>query len=164
MIAAIVAVDNNFGIGFNGDLLEYIPDDLKRFKQITNNSMIIMGRKTWDSLPKKPLPNRFNVIITSQDLEEDDNINIKYSTMEEVKTFLELDLGIPIFIIGGGLIYRELLPYCKEVYLTRILKEHENVDTYFPNLDNMEEWVCENSSEILSYNDIGYQYQHYRRH
>ena len=164
MIAAIVAVDNNFGIGFNGDLLEYIPDDLKHFKQITNNSMIIMGRKTWDSLPKKPLPNRFNVIITSQDLEEDDNINIKYSTMEEVKTFLELDLGIPIFIIGGGSIYRELLPYCEEVYLTRILKEHENVDTYFPNLDNMEEWVCENSSEILSYNDIGYQYQHYRRH
>ena len=163
MIAAIVAVDNNFGIGFNGDLLEHIPDDLKRFKQITNNSAVIMGRKTWDSLPKKPLQDRFNVIITSQNL-EDDNTNIKYSTMEEVKSFLELDFGIPVFIIGGGSIYRELLPYCKEVYLTRILKEHENVDTYFPNLDNMEEWVCENSSEILSYNDIEYQYQHYRRY
>ncbi len=163
MIAAIVAADNNFGIGFNGDLLEYIPDDLKRFKQITNNSMVIMGRKTWDSLPKKPLPDRFNVIITSQDL-EDNNVNIKYSTMEEVKAFLKFDCGIPIFIIGGGSIYRELLPYCKEVYLTRILKEHKNVDTYFPNLDNMEEWVCENSSEILSYNDIEYQYQHYRRY
>ena len=62
MIAAIVAVDNNFGIGFNGELLERIPDDLKRFKQLTDDSTVVMGRKTWDSLPKKPLPNRKNYI------------------------------------------------------------------------------------------------------
>ena len=94
MIAAIVAVDNNFGIGFNGELLERIPDDLKRFKQLTDDSTVVMGRKTWDSLPKKPLPNRFNIIVTSQEVDDND-IDIKHSSMEEVKSFLELDLGIP---------------------------------------------------------------------
>lgn len=163
MIAAIVAVDSNFGIGFNGELLERIPDDLKRFKQLTDDSTVIMGRKTWESLPKKPLPNRFNIIVTSQE-HEDNDIDVKHSSMEEVKAFLELDLGIPVFIIGGGMVYRELLPYCQEVYLTRILKDHENVDTYFPNLDEMEEWEQDDCSETYDYNGVNYQYQHYRRH
>lgn len=163
MIAAIVAVDNNYGIGFNGELLERIPDDLKRFKQLTDDSTVVMGRKTWDSLPKKPLPNRFNIIVTSEEVDDND-IDIKHSSMEEVKAFLELDLGIPVFIIGGGMIYRELLPYCQEVYLTKILKDHENVDTYFPNLDEMEEWEQDDCSETYDYNGIIYQYQHYRRH
>lgn len=163
MIAAIVAVDNNWGIGFNGELLERIPDDLKRFKQLTDDSTVVMGRKTWDSLPKKPLPNRFNIIVTSQEANDND-IDIKHSSMEEVKAFLELDLGIPVFIIGGGMIYRELLPYCQEVYVTKILKDHNNVDTYFPNLDEMEEWGQDESSETYDYNGVNYQYQHYRRH
>jgi len=163
MIAAIVAVDNNWGIGFNGELLERIPDDLKRFKQLTDDSTVVMGRKTWDSLPKKPLPNRFNIIVTSQEADDND-IDIKHSSMEEVKAFLELDLGIPVFIIGGGMIYRELLPYCQEVYVTKILKDHDNVDTYFPNLDEMEEWEQDESSETYNYNGVNYQYQHYRRH
>lgn len=163
MIAAIVAVDNNWGIGFNGELLERIPDDLKRFKQLTDDSTVVMGRKTWDSLPKKPLPNRFNIIVTSQEVDDND-IDIKHSSMEEVKAFLELDLGIPVFIIGGGMIYRELLPYCQEVYVTKILKDHDNVDTYFPNLDEMEEWGQDESSETYNYNGVNYQYQHYRRH
>lgn len=163
MIAAVVAVDSNFGIGFNGELLERIPDDLKRFKQLTDDSTVIMGRKTWESLPKKPLPNRFNIIVTSQE-HEDNDIDVKHSSIEEVKAFLELDLGIPVFIIGGGMVYRELLPYCQEVYLTRILKDHENVDTYFPNLDEMEGWEQDDCSEIYDYNGINYQYQHYRRH
>ena len=67
MISAIVAIDNNWGIGFNGNLLEHIPEDLKYFKQLTSENTIVLGRKTWDSLPKKPLPNRFNVVITSQE-------------------------------------------------------------------------------------------------
>ena len=66
MISAIVAVDENFGIGFNGDLLEHIPEDLKRFKQLTTNKTIIMGRKTWESLPNKPLPDRQNMVIISK--------------------------------------------------------------------------------------------------
>ena len=64
MISAIVAVDNNWGIGYNGKLLERIPEDLKYFKELTNNNVIVMGRKTWNSLPVNPLPNRTNIIIT----------------------------------------------------------------------------------------------------
>ena len=63
MISAIVAVDNNWGIGYNGKLLENIPNDLKHFKELTTNNIVVMGSKTWDSLPNKPLPNRFNIII-----------------------------------------------------------------------------------------------------
>ena len=62
MISAIVAVNNDWGIGYNGDLLEHIPEDLKYFKELTTGYVVVMGRKTWDSLPKKPLPNRFNVV------------------------------------------------------------------------------------------------------
>ena len=67
MISAIVAVDENFGIGFNGDLLEHIPEDLKHFKQLTTIKTIIMGRKTWESLPNKPLPDRLNIVVTSKE-------------------------------------------------------------------------------------------------
>ena len=65
MISAIVAVDNNWGIGFNGDLLEHIPEDLKYFKAITTNNTVMMGRKTWEYLNKKPLSNRTNIVITN---------------------------------------------------------------------------------------------------
>jgi dihydrofolate reductase len=64
MISAIVAVDNNWGIGYNGNLLEHIPDDMKFFKKLTTGNVVIMGRKTWDSLPVKPLPDRLNLVIT----------------------------------------------------------------------------------------------------
>ena len=74
MISAIVAVDNNWGIGYNGNLLEHIPADLKDFKQLTTGQVVIMGRKTWDSLPKKPLPNRLNIIITSTPQENEENV------------------------------------------------------------------------------------------
>lgn len=66
MISAIVAVDNSWGIGYNGHLLEYIPEDLKHFKKITTNHTVVMGSKTWDSLPKKPLLNRINIIISNK--------------------------------------------------------------------------------------------------
>ena len=64
MISAIVAVDNNWGIGFNGNLLEHIPEDLKYFKALTTNHIIVMGRKTWDSIPVKPLKDRLNIVIS----------------------------------------------------------------------------------------------------
>ena len=74
MISAIVAVDNNWGIGYNGNLLEHIPDDLKYFKQLTSNKMVVMGRKTWDSLPIKPLPDRLNIVITNTICMSNNNI------------------------------------------------------------------------------------------
>ena len=162
MISAIVAVDENFGIGFNGDLLEHIPEDLKRFKQLTTNKTIIMGRKTWESLPNKPLPDRLNIVITS-----------KERSLGEMTVFIPFEEAysrathtIPEdeqFIIGGGSIYKEFLPICDKVYLTKIMVSHENVDTYFPNIELMDNWKCIEQSEIKQYNDISYQFKTYSR-
>lgn len=167
MISAIVAVDENWGIGFNGELLEKIPEDLKRFKKLTKGNVVMMGRKTWDSLPIKPLPDRLNIIISRQaQFVGVFTISIR---MEEAKVRAEAaskDLEDNWFIIGGGQIYKELLPLCDRVYVTKIFKSHENVDTYFPNLDEPEmwdTWKVTKQSEVKVYDDIMYQFWTYDR-
>ena len=162
MISAIVAVDENFGIGFNGDLLEHIPEDLKRFKQLTTNKTIIMGRKTWESLPNKPLPDRLNIVITSK--ERSLGEMTVFTSFEEVYSrATHIMPEDEWFIIGGGSIYKEFLPICDKVYLTKIMVSHENVDTYFPNIELMDNWKCIEQSEIKQYNDISYQFKTYSR-
>ena len=114
MISAIVAVDANWGIGYNGQLLEHIPDDLKRFKELTSNNTVVMGRKTWESLPNKPLPNRFNVVLTSTPSQMEQTVNTKFLTMDDFLMNLDSleefmnEYGKEIFIIGGGQIYHSL--------------------------------------------------------
>ena len=126
MISAIVAVDNNWGIGYNGDLLEHIPEDLKYFKELTTGHVVVMGRKTWDSLPKKPLKDRLNIVISSQPRGPLGDMAFSIP-MEEAKIRLALSSADEEwFIIGGGTIYKELLPICDRVYVTKILKDHEN--------------------------------------
>ena len=161
MISAIVAVDNNWGIGYNGGLLEHIPEDLKYFKEITTNHVVVMGRKTWDSLPKKPLPNRINCVITKE--AKSSNEEVAYYSMNCIKMTMKKRRDYEYFIIGGGQIYKELLPLCDCVYVTKIYKEHSNVDTYFPNLDKLNNWEAQPISEIKEYNDIKYQFWKYQR-
>ena len=162
MISAIVAVDENFGIGFNGDLLEHMPEDLKRFKQLTTNKTIIMGRKTWESLPNKPLPDRLNIVVTSKERSFEEMT--VFTSFEEVYSRATHTLPEDEwFIIGGGSIYKEFLPICDKVYLTKIMVSHENVDTYFPNIELMDNWKCIEQSEIKQYNDISYQFKTYSR-
>lgn len=160
MISAIVAVDNNWGIGFNGDLLEHIPEDLRRFKELTFNKVVIMGRKTWDSLPKKPLPNRLNLVITRQGRFIDE-MTVFLSLEEIISRLNHLDNEDHWFIIGGGEIYKTLLPFCDNVYVTKIFKTYDKVDTYFPNLDNDPNWEIKEQSEVKTYKDIQYQFQLY---
>lgn len=167
MISAIVAVDNNWGIGSNNKLLANIPEDMKFFKEKTMNSMVIMGRKTYESLPKKPLPNRTNIVITSKfgDLHylEDGTM---FVSMNFIKTYLKwLPDNAPIdcYIIGGGTIYKELLLYCECAYVTKIFNSYDNVDTFFPNIDDMPEWDIEQTSEIKKHNDINYQFCTYKK-
>ena len=162
MISAIVAVDENFGIGFNGDLLEHIPEDLKRFKQLTTNKTIIMGRKTWESLPNKPLPDRLNIVVTSKERSFEEMT--VFTSFEEVYSrATHIMPEDEWFIIGGGSIYKEFLSICDKVYLTKIMVSHENVDTYFPNIELMDNWKCIEQSEIKQYNDISYQFKTYSR-
>ena len=163
MISAIVAVDNNWGIGFNGDLLEHIPEDLKYFKELTSGEYkaVVMGRKTWDSLPKKPLPNRKNIIITTQT-----NYNSQdehFWGLGQAKLVMKQQKGWEFFVIGGGQIYEKLLPLCDRVYVTKIFKDHDQVDTYFPNLDESDEWAPAMQSALHTYKDLTYQFWQYDR-
>ena len=160
MISAIVAVDNNWGIGFNGDLLEHIPEDLKYFKAITTNNTVMMGRKTWESLPKKPLPNRTNIVITNNPNMYND---AEFMDLFDAKLYLIYNKNDDIFIIGGGKIYEELLPMCDRVYVTKIFKDHDQVDTYFPNLDESDEWAPAMQSALHAYKDLIYQFWQYDR-
>lgn len=161
MISAIVAVDNDWGIGFNGDLLEHIPADLKYFKALTSGHTVVMGTNTWNSLPKKPLANRSNIIISSAQ-----RVIMCQNTlrlhMEDIIEYFKYTKD-EVFIIGGGSIYKQLLPYCEKVYVTKINKSHENIDTYFPNLDELDEWTLGESSEVYEYNDFTYQFCQYNR-
>lgn len=165
MIAAIVAVDNNWGIGYDGKLLERIPEDLKYFKELTTGNVVVMGRKTWDSLPKKPLPDRLNLVITRQDRTVD--FMTVFIGMEEAKVRAEMAAKDPEdkwFVIGGGSIYEQLLPYCDTVYLTHIGKDHKNIDTYFPRIDKDPNWEIDTCTELReSITGIPYAFLTYKR-
>lgn len=175
MIAAIVAVDNNWGIGYNGELLEHIPEDMKYFRELTEGNVVIMGRKTWESLPTKPLPNRDNLIISSTlylNFSEYEGYRVSTSSIKWVEFYLTLlkvgyavlNNNKDIFIIGGGSIYEQLLPYCDTVYLTRICKDHKNVDTYFPRIDKDPEWEIDTCTELReSVTGIPYAFLTYKR-
>lgn len=163
MISAIVAVDENFGIGLNGNLLEHIPEDLKYFKELTSGHTVVMGRKTWDSLPKKPLPNRHNLVITKDPSVYELTNEAWFYTLRQIEVLMLKNKNVNYFVIGGGQIYEKLLPICDKVYLTKIMVSHENVDTYFPNIELMDNWKCVEQSEIKQYNDISYQFRTYSR-
>ena len=166
MISAIVAVDEDWGIGFNGELLEKIPEDMKYFKELTTNSIVVMGRKTWDSLPIKPLPDRLNMVISHSPREVLGDLSIRVDLNEAKIRLAMADSNESWFIIGGGQIYKELLPFCDRIYVTKIYTSHENVDTYFPNLDEPEEWntwKVVHQSKTKIYNNILYQFWTYDR-
>lgn len=157
MIAAIVAVDENWGIGRNGDLLVNIPEDKKFFKEKTSGSIVIMGRKTWDSLPKKPLPNRKNYVISRNQKHVD---GVDFISMDSAIELIQNE-NSDIFIIGGGQIYEKLLPYCEKVFVTKIYKSFE-YDTFFPNIEEDNTWKCVESGDIQYYQSIPYEFLTYK--
>lgn len=147
MLSIIVAKANNNIIGGNNKLLWHLSKDLKRFKEITTGNTIIMGRKTFESLPKI-LPNRHHVVITSnKDFKVDSDRVTIVNNIEEIVDKYK-DSVEEAFIIGGGEIYNILLPYTNKLYLTRIYKDFEG-DTYFPNID-LSNWEVSYKSEVFS--------------
>ena len=170
MISAIVAVDKDWGIGYQGQLLEHIPEDLKHFKELTQYNIVVMGRNTWESLPKKDflprLPNRINVIVSNSMLKDIDEEILGHltvvMTLERAIDYIQAG-DKNVFIIGGGQIYNALLPYCNRVYVTKIDKSHDNIDTFFPNLDETGEWEAIEDGPMASYNNVNYQFWHYDR-
>lgn len=169
-VIAIVCTDTNYGIGYKNELLFHIPDDMKHFSRVTTNGYVIMGRKTYESLPNGPLPKRTNIVITREPTTTMDNLDFKepnYVSMDEIKDWLitqrENKSQDKIAIIGGAQIYEELLPYCDYIYITKVFAAAENVDTHFPNLDKMQlVWDMCYAGEIEEYEGIKYQYRRYK--
>lgn len=134
-ISIIVAIAQNFAIGKNNDLLFHLPNDLKRFKQITTGYPVIMGRNTLLSLPKGALPNRRNIVITDNPDEKFDRCEMVYSVDEAIEAVKNEKEA---FIIGGGMIYRQFYPLAGKLYLTVVHRDFD-ADVYFPEI-NYAEW------------------------
>ncbi|MBK5719350.1 dihydrofolate reductase [Dysgonomonas sp. Marseille-P4677] len=131
-ISIIVAADENNAIGKDNNLLCYLPNDLKYFKSITDGHSVIMGRKTFESLPKGALPNRRNIVITRNKDLRFDRCEM-CSSIEEAIALCEDETEV--FIIGGGSVYREAMKYADKLYLTRIHHSFEGADTFFPEIN-----------------------------
>lgn len=158
----IVAVDENWGIGYQNQLLVSIPADMKFFRETTVGKVVAMGRKTLESFPGgQPLKKRTNIVLT-----RDPNYQVKDAivvhSMEEMVEELKKYEEEEIYVIGGESIYRQLLPYCKVAYVTRIHHVYQ-ADTFFPNLDEMEDWQLTGISEEQTYFDLEYEFTRYER-
>lgn len=160
----ICAVDQGWNIGYRGDMLCKISGDLKRFKRLTTGNIIIMGRKTFESLPGgKVLPERTNVVLTRNKDYAPDHTMVVHS-LKELFALLEKinPKGTQTnFVIGGGDVVRELLPYCNKAYITKILKRFEKADTSIPNLDLESRWRLEEETEEFAENGLTYKYASY---
>lgn len=162
----ICVVDENWSIGKEGKLLFHIPGDLKRFKDLTENNIVIMGRKTLESLPEgKALSNRINIVLTENEKYEKEDV-IAVNSMEELDELLQcinLEREKEQFVIGGGEIVGQLIDKCTEAYITKVLREVEGVDTRIPNLDERSDWEIVEKSNEKAYEGLHYKYFKYRR-
>jgi len=157
----IVAVDKNWAIGNKNKLLISIPADMKNFRTMTTGNVIVMGRKTLESFPQsQPLSKRVNIVLTGN---KDYKVNgaIIVHDLEELKEELA-KYNEDVYVIGGESIYRQLLPMCDEAIVTKIDEAYE-ADTYFPNLDELDEWEVVDESEEQTYFDVCYTFVTYKK-
>ena len=162
MLKMIAACDLNWGIGKDGKLLVSIPADKKFFRAKTEGSVIIMGRKTLESLPGgRPLPDRRNIVITTGTGLKAPDVLAVHSPEEAVRAAASFGTE-ESFVIGGGEIYRALLPYCDTAYITRIDYAYD-ADTFFPDLDADPGWRRTEEGEEQTYFDLVYRFDVYRR-
>ncbi|MFV0466501.1 MAG: dihydrofolate reductase [Lachnospiraceae bacterium] len=158
----IVAVDKNWAIGCGNKLLVSIPADMKFFRETTAGKVVIMGRKTLESLPNGlPLKNRTNFVLTENKQFQVKDATVVH-TVEQLMTELEPFHSKDIYVIGGESIYRLLLPYCDTAHVTKIDYAY-SADTFFPNLDKDPEWEVTADSEEQTYFDLEYYFLKYER-
>ncbi len=159
---AIVAVDRNWAIGNKGKLLVSIPADHKMFRQETQGKVVVYGRKTLETFPlAQPLAQRENIILS-----RNPSFTVKGAQCaHSVEELLELLKAYPqdqIYIIGGDSVYRQMLPYCDTVHVTKVDYAYE-ADAYFPNLDEDPDWEVTAESDEQTYFDIPYTFMKYER-
>jgi dihydrofolate reductase len=158
-ISIIVAIAQNFAIGKNNDLLFHLPNDLKRFKEITTGHPVIMGRNTLLSLPKGALPNRRNIVITDNADEIFERCEMVFSIEEAIQAVKNEEEA---FVIGGGMIYRQFFPHAGKLYLTLVHRDFD-ADVYFPEI-NYSEWKETHCEDLFDEkNEFKYSYLNLKR-
>jgi dihydrofolate reductase len=160
MISIIVAVSEDLGIGNNNELLWHIPEDMKRFRKLTYGKTVIMGKKTWESLPKRPLPGRKNIVLTDVPGECIDCSITAYSVDDALS---KCEKGEEIFVIGGGSIYRQFMNIADRLYVTHVHKKAP-ADVFFPEIEKRT-WKVIEKEEIKPENkeETPYTYIIYER-
>ena len=159
---AIVAIDKNWAIGKNNQLLVRIPADQKMFRQETTGKVVIMGRKTLDSFPGgQPLKNRTNIVLTRDPDYRPKDVTVVHSLEEALKE-IEKYPSEDVYCIGGDSVYRQMLPYCDTAHVTKVDYAYE-ADTWFPNLDQDPAWKITAESEEQTYFDLEYTFVKYQR-
>ena len=144
---AIVAVDKKWGIGKKNDLLFNLPEDMKYFREKTAGKVVCMGYNTLLSFPNsKPLKNRVNIVLAPADVVREDCIVVH--TLEELSNELSKYNSDDVFVIGGAMFYKTMLPYCSEVLVTKV-EADGGAEVFYENLDSLENWSCVSSSEPI---------------
>ena len=157
----IAAVNEEWGIGCNGELLCKIPEDMSFFKEMTLGKVVIMGNSTFKSLPSsKPLKDRINIVVS-----KDVNLRIQGAivcgSLNDVFYISNMCHTDDVFVIGGQSIYKQLLPYCAVAYVTKLTALTQKADSFFPNLNSMSNWKLIKTSLTKHYNDISYNFNVY---
>ncbi|MCQ2331216.1 MAG: dihydrofolate reductase [Paludibacteraceae bacterium] len=169
MISIIVAISTNNAIGQKGDLLCHMPADLKHFKTITTGHPVLMGERTFYSLPKRPLPNRRNIVLTDNPAFAAEGVEVVHSIPEAQQLINDspthqLTDSPETFIIGGGMVYRQFFPLADKLYITHIHHTFPDADTFFPEI-TADEWelVSEEKHQADENNPFDYSFCEYTR-
>ncbi len=159
MIYAIVHADKEWGIGKGNDMMFSLPADMKFFRSTTMGHTVVMGGNTLRSFPnQKPLKNRVNIVLSRGQVRDDCIVVRSY---EELKAEMKSRKDEDIYVIGGGEVYRELLPYCHEVLVTKV-DAIGGAEVFFPNLDKDPAFVCVDEGEPLEDNGYTIRFTRYR--
>ena len=161
-IKLIAAIGEDNSIGISGKLCWNIPEDLQNFKELTTGGVVIMGRKTWESLPVKPLPNRRNIVITRNPNYVADGAET-YNSIEEALCALMDEKIKVVYIIGGGEIYQQSLKWATNIHLTRVYQNCPEADTFFPEIDKNEWSLFSFSDPEKSTSGVEYSYETWMR-
>ena len=149
MIKAIVHADKEWGIGKGNDMMFSLPKDMKFFRETTSGHTVVMGGNTLRSFPnQKPLKNRINIVLSRGQVRDDCVIVRSY---DELKNELKKRESEEIYVIGGGEVYKELLPYCDEALVTKV-DAVGGAEVFFPNLDEHPDFICVHESEPIEDN------------
>ena len=152
----IVAVSKDFAIGKNNNLLFNLPTDMKFFREMTLNKVVIMGEKTYLSLPKRPLPNRINIVLSDNKNFYDDNIII-VRNLDDLFDKINKYPKDNVMVCGGASVYNLLMDYCEKAYITKIDKIVD-ADTFINNIENLTNWELINCSETIKENNLEFKF------